>query len=65
VTWTNNDSSHHTVTSSTVPTGAKSFNSGDIAPGGTFTYTFTVPGTYQYGCTYHTWMTGTITVVQG
>jgi plastocyanin len=64
VTWVNNDSAHHTVTSTSTPPGA-SFNSGDIKPGATFTYTFTVPGTYQYTCSYHSWMVGTITVVQG
>jgi len=55
----------HTVTSKTVPTGASSFNSGEMLPGATFTYTFTVPGTYSYYCIYHSWMTGTVTVVQG
>lgn len=64
VTWTNNDSAHHTVTSTKAPAGA-SFNSGDMAPGATFSFTFTVPGTYQYDCVYHFWMTGTITVVAG
>ena len=66
VTWTNNDgSTHHTVTSSSVPQGASSFNSGDLAGGATFTYTFTTPGTYQYLCSYHSWMTGTVVVVAG
>jgi len=64
VTWTNNDSAHHTVTSTKAPAGA-SFDSGDMAPGATFSFTFTVPGTYQYDCVYHFWMTGTITVVAG
>jgi len=65
VTWSNDDSAAHTVTSSSVPTGAVAFNSGNMNAGMTFTYKFTVPGTYQYGCSYHSWMTGTITVVQG
>jgi len=66
VTFVNNDGSvHHTVTSTSVPSGAASFNSGDMAGGATFTYTFTVPGTYQYDCVYHPWMTGTVTVVAG
>lgn len=65
VTWTNNDTVAHTVTSTSVPSGASAFNSGNMAVGTTFTYTFTVPGTYQYTCAYHPWMTGTITVVQG
>jgi plastocyanin len=62
VTWTNNDSAHHTVTS---VSGNGTISSGDMAPGATFTYTFTTPGTYQYYCVYHSWMTGTITVVKG
>jgi plastocyanin len=33
--------------------------------GATYTYTFTVPGTYQYGCQYHSWMVGNVTVIQG
>jgi len=62
VTWTNDDSSVHTVTSSTVPAGAASFDSGYVSPGDTFTQTFTVAGTYQYYCSVHSWMTGTIIV---
>ena len=69
VTWTNDDTAGpgtaHTVTSTSVPTGASSFNSGNLPPGATFTYTFTVPGTYEYDCSYHSWMVGTVTVVQG
>jgi len=69
VTFINNDAAnggiHHTATSTSVPPGAASFNSGDMALGAKFTVTFTVPGTYQYDCAYHPWMVGTITVVQG
>jgi plastocyanin len=61
VTWTNNDSVHHTVTSTSAPTGGD-FNSGNMQPAATCTHTFTVPGTYQYDCVYHSWMTGTIIV---
>jgi plastocyanin len=64
VTWTNDDSVHHTVTSASAPSGA-SFNSGDMAPGGTYTCSFSEAGTYQYYCKYHSWMTGTITVEEG
>jgi plastocyanin len=35
------------------PAGAKSFDSGFIPPGASFTYTFTVPGTYKYVCAAH------------
>jgi plastocyanin len=62
VTWINNDSSHHTVTSIS---GNGSISSGDMAPGAKYTFTFTTPGTYQYFCVYHSWMTGTITVIKG
>ncbi len=61
VTWTNDDSAHHTVTTSSAPSGA-SFNSGDMGQGATYTCTFTQPGTYQYYCKYHSWMVGTIVV---
>src|SRR5580658_7153457 len=62
VTWTNDDSIHHTVTSTSAPAGG-SFSSGNMNGGGaTYTHTFTVLGTYQYDCEYHSWMTGTIVV---
>jgi len=57
VTWLNHDSTTHTVTEDN-----GLFDSGPIPPGGSFSYTFTKEGTYQYACTYHPWMTGTITV---
>jgi plastocyanin len=62
VVWTNNDAAVHTVTSSSVPAGAQSFNDGNLSPGSTFSVTFTVPGTYTYHCSIHSWMTGTIVV---
>ena len=62
VTWKNLDSVAHTVTSTSVPSGAKSFNSGNMPPGATFQVTLTVPGTYHYYCTYHSWMVATVTV---
>lgn len=62
ITWTNNDSTAHTVTSTSAPTGA-SFDSGNMPPGATYTHTFTTAGTYSYQCNYHpVWMTGTIIV---
>jgi len=62
VMWTNDDLATHTVTSSSVPAGAQSFNDGSMGPGATFLVTFTVPGTYQYHCSIHSWMHGTIIV---
>jgi plastocyanin len=36
-----------------VPPGAQPFDSGFMAPGKSFSYTFTVPGTYRYICIPH------------
>jgi len=58
VIWTNDDSMPHTVTST-----SGAFDSGNMAPGQTFSYTFTSPGTYNYFCTYHSWMKGSVTVL--
>ena len=63
VQWTNNDNTAHTVTSQNIPSGAAPFNQ-FLNPGAKFTYQFTVPGTYYYICTLHSWMHGTVTVVQ-
>ena len=54
----NTDSAHHTFTDS--PT----FDSGDMAPGATFSYRFTKAGRYDFVCSYHqaSGMTGTVTV---
>ena len=57
VTWTNEDSAVHTATSTT---GA--FDSGDLAQGESYSFTFTTPGTYAYLCTPHPDMTGEIVV---
>jgi len=62
VTWTNNDPVPHTVTSTSVPAGASTFDSGNMNQNATYTVTFTVDGTYQYKCTYHPWMHGTVVV---
>jgi plastocyanin len=57
VTWTNDDSTTHTVTSDT---GA--FESGNLSPGNSFTHQFNETGTFSYHCTIHPSMIGTITV---
>jgi len=62
VTWTNNDALGHIVTFTTVPNGAKVSSSDLIGPNGTFTQTFSVPGTYHYYDTLYSWMKGTIVV---
>jgi plastocyanin len=63
VTWTNNDPTNHTVTSTSVPSGAATFDSGAMSQNATFRVLFTVDGSYNYVCTYHAgWMKGTVTV---
>jgi len=58
VTWTNQDSAVHTVTSDT-----PLFDSGDLAQGKSFSYTFSTVGTFAYHCIPHqAKMTGTIVV---
>lgn len=73
VTWTNNDTEAHTVTSG-IGAGIESlmnnkkgtpnglFDSGLFRPGQSWTHTFTRPGTYTYFCTIHPWMEGVATV---
>jgi plastocyanin len=60
VTWVSRSISYDTVTDS-----GGAFSSGPIAPGQTFSFTFSRAGTYAYHCQYHPWMTGTVTVLPG
>ena len=58
VTWMNDDSVDHDVT-------ADSFSSGDpggMAPGKTFDHAFEEAGTFDYVCTVHPGMEGSVTV---
>jgi plastocyanin len=57
VKWTNKDGIIHNVTSNTGV-----FSSGSIPDNGTFSYTFSTAGTYQYHCTIHPSMTATVVV---
>jgi amicyanin len=59
VTWTNGDQDPHTVTSQAKdgPLKSATLNNGD-----TYQYTFTKAGTYDYLCTIHPFMTGTVVV---
>jgi plastocyanin len=59
VTWTNTGGAPHTVTADN---GA--FDSGQLAPGASFSQTFTTPGTYTYHCDIHPRMTGTVVVTE-
>jgi plastocyanin len=58
VTWTNNDSVAHTVTSDN---GA--FDSGDIMKGGTYSYTFSSVGAFIYHDKHNASASGTVSVV--
>lgn len=58
VTWTNEDSVAHTVTSD----GAGPLASGDLESGGIYEATFDQAGTYDYLCTIHPTMRGTVEV---
>ena len=74
VTWINQDTESHTVTSGIgggmeslvnvnkkgTPTG--DFNSGLFKPEQSWTHTFAKPGVYNYFCTIHPWMEGIINV---
>ena len=62
VIWTNNDPTPHTVTSTSIPSGASTFDSGNMNQNATYSHKFTVAGTYQYVCSYHPWMHGTVVV---
>lgn len=74
VEWVNNGDTIHSVSTEaanaqnakdvSLPSGAKPFDSGFVAPGGKYDYTFTVPGTYHYFCLPHeqAGMVGTIVV---
>jgi plastocyanin len=58
VTWKNMSSAPHTVTSDD----GQTFDSGNIAPGGNFTFKFTVAGSYAYHCNIHPYMRATVSL---
>ena len=62
VTWTNTDTMVHTVSADN-----GSYNSGSLAPGQSYSLTFSLPGEYTYFCAFHgsaggVGMSGTIIV---
>ena len=56
--FVNNDSIAHTATANNGST----FNSGTIAPGGSFKATFSTAGSFAYHCAFHPGMVGTVNV---
>lgn len=59
ITWRNEGSTAHTVTSDT-----DAFDSGEIAPGSAWQRRFSLAGVYQYHCTPHPWMQGLVRVAR-
>ena len=63
VTWTNRDSAQHNVVSdSDSPQGG--INGQLLSKDESFSFTFTEVGTYNYHCQPHSFMTGTVEVVE-
>jgi plastocyanin len=63
VTWSNDDTAAHTVTSGNPTDGTDGvFDSSLFMAGTTFEYTFDEAGEYNYFCMVHPWMTGNVQV---
>ncbi|HEX7141005.1 MAG TPA: plastocyanin/azurin family copper-binding protein [Nitrososphaeraceae archaeon] len=65
VTWSNDDTTIHTVVQGSPQGGAgetPAFDSGIIAPGATFENTFDTAGDFDYYCSLHPFMVGKVTV---
>jgi plastocyanin len=61
VTWTNDDSVGHDVTADDFESGSP----GGIQGGSTYSHTFKKPGTYDYVCSVHPGMKGSVKVTKG
>ncbi|MCV7199763.1 cupredoxin family copper-binding protein [Mycobacterium angelicum] len=59
VTWTNRDEEPHTVAAND-----GSFRSPGMGTGASFSHTFATPGTFDYVCSIHPSMHGTVVVAQ-
>ncbi len=57
VTWANHDQTAHTATAD-----AGGFDTGTVNPSSSRTIDFKRPGTFTYHCSFHAFMTATITV---
>ena len=64
VTWSNDDSQIHTATSGAAGAAdaGSVFDSGILSPDATFDFVFDKAGTYDYYCTRHPQMVGSVTV---
>jgi plastocyanin len=63
VSWTNQDTSSHTITSGDFTTGPSGqFDSGLLNTGATFTHQLATPGVYTYYCTIFPFMSGVVNV---
>lgn len=61
ITWVNEDSFDHTVTSGTRGNATDMFDK-TVPGGGSFSFTFEEPGTYEYFCSIHPGMHGVVVV---
>lgn len=62
VTWVNEDSAFHSVTSGTYGNDTGIFDSGYMDPYESYVITFDDAGTFEYFCTLHPWMAGQVIV---
>ncbi len=62
VTWVNEDSAFHSVTSGFYDVPTERFDSGHLDPFESYTLTFDEAGIYDYFCTLHPWMKGQVIV---
>jgi nitrite reductase (NO-forming) len=64
VTWTNDDTTLHTVTSGSAESGdsGAQFDSSYLAAGKTYQHKFDTAGTFDYYCTLHPFMKGKVIV---
>ena len=62
ITWINEDSAFHSVTSGFYDAPTDLFDSGHMDPFDVYVITFDEEGTYDYFCTLHPWMEGQVIV---
>ena len=62
VTWVNQDSAFHSVTSGFYGAPTELFDSGHMDPFESYTLSFDDVGTFDYFCTLHPWMKGQVIV---